>query len=293
MRVETTEATRRLELHVSRELGRIRLLDGRRSTAMEFFTTFPVLAWPGANEDLILGASQARRELLDRAVVSRRPALASDYRRYRSALEAKRSLLEQRSSEGLWTWNELLIRHGLAIQKAREECFAELLVELRAVANRLLPSRLPLSATLSSGMGEESHTPGTWEKRFVEVANEELAAQRCLLGPHRARFELALGGKPPRDVASGSERKLLGLALVLAAATVANQCRQQSILLVDDFDAELDRHAAMRVLDELSRFPSVLATSSQPPRESIASDLFEAVSVAGLEANRASFSSAS
>jgi recombinational DNA repair ATPase RecF len=147
--------------------------------------------------------------------------------------------------------------HGSRIHAARQTLFEGVFERFRTVAERLLCSGLKLAGRLTTGMGVESADPEVWEERFQIACEREIAARRPLFGPHLAELEILLEGKPAREVASGSERKLLGLALVLAAAVAEN-----ALLLLDDFDSELDAAAAERLLRELSRFPAVIVTSS-------------------------------
>lgn len=250
---------------------RLRRLDGAREDALAFLRAFPVFAWRSGAEDLILGGPRVRRQLLDRLVLERRPGLARDYLRYRSALESKRVFLGAGGPVDrgeLSAWNEMLVTHGLRIAEAREERLPELCESFAARAGRLLRDGPPVEVQWHPGLAAARLDASAWLAEFEAAAPREVQARRPLVGPHRADLEILLGGQRAREIVSGGERKLLGLSLLLAAAGLVAREDLYPLLLLDDLEAELDRIGLERLAGELEEFPSVLATSNRPSAES-------------------------
>ncbi len=71
---------------------------------------------------------------------------------------------------------------------------------------------------------------------------EERRQRRPLVGPHRDELEVRWRGRGLRRAASAGEKKLLGLALTAARGRVLVADGREPIHLLDDADADLDRH---------------------------------------------------
>ncbi len=112
------------------------------------------------------------------------------------------------------------------------------------------------------------------EEAFFEalgaLSRVELARRQAMAGPHRDDLEILWRNGPVGRMASAGERKLLGLALMLAHAELLEERETAPLVLVDDLDAELDRDRVEQVWRLLRDHPQLVAASS---RKSVVNDL--------------------
>ncbi|MFZ1325544.1 MAG: DNA replication and repair protein RecF, partial [Candidatus Contendobacter sp.] len=86
------------------------------------------------------------------------------------------------------------------------------------------------------------------------------------LGPHRADFIPRLAGRPPAEVLSRGQQKLLVIALVLAQAELYRRhAGDACILLIDDLSAELDPLNRTRVVQALAALDGQLFVTAIEP----------------------------
>ena len=86
------------------------------------------------------------------------------------------------------------------------------------------------------------------------------------MGPHRADVVIKLAGVSAQETASRGQGKTIGSAAALAqSALLAQHNKQPSLVLIDDFGAELDEAHRLRLLHTLLDIGcQVVATSTEP-----------------------------
>jgi DNA replication and repair protein RecF len=84
-----------------------------------------------------------------------------------------------------------------------------------------------------------------------------------LAGPHRDDLEILWRNGPVGRMASAGERKLLGLALMVAHAELLEERGQGPLALIDDLDAELDRRRVGQVWELLGGERQTIAATSR------------------------------
>ena len=127
-----------------------RAVNGKPSTLAEHLAALPVVAWTGADGDLLTGPPELRRRFLDRGVLGVRPVALAVLARYRQALRAKRQLLAHppAGGAGRWEaevapWNQLLAEAGAEVIRLRRAYARRLAGQLAAV---LAEAGLPFPA---------------------------------------------------------------------------------------------------------------------------------------------------
>ena len=103
-----------------------------------------------------------------------------------------------------------------------------------------------------------------WQTVLEELdrlAPREIAEGRVLAGPHRDALEITWDGIEISKIASAGEKKIFGLLLCAARGRLLAELGRQSIVLLDDIDAELD-HERLETAWGLFEFsPQVVASS--------------------------------
>lgn len=253
-----------------RRNGLERAVNGHGATLRAHLDVQAVLAWTAADGPLWAGPAEDRRRFLDRGMVAIRPADLELLSRYREALRQKRLWLLQaagpsvRQRQELASWNEVLASAGFRLASRRRALVAEL---QQTVAQLMAELALDLEVpelVLRSSPAEPLASAADLYAALEAAAAEEIRLQRARVGPHRDDLEVLWRARRARAQASAGERKAIGLLLVAAQARLCAAAGRPAILLLDDVDAELDRHRLQALWPVLAAGPQVLASSSRP-----------------------------
>jgi len=201
---------------------------------------------PGVHR-LIEGGPSERRRFLDWGVFHVEHDYLTAWKRYRRVLGQRNAALKAGADRAtLEPWDRALIEAGDAVSAARRAYVDGFAPVAEGVAERLLGRKL-----------EVRYRPG-WRAgiSFADALAESLERDRTLghttPGPHRGDLSLRLDGSDVADGASRGQQKLCAAALVVAQVREASaRGRRDSVLLVDDPAAELDRGSLTRLLTEL------------------------------------------
>lgn len=241
---------------------RRRAVNGKQGSLIDHLTVQPVVVWSAADAEALSGEPRLRRRLLDRGVVSLKPATLAALARYRHALAQKRSALLSQGAD-LAAWDQILAQAAAAVIALRQRYFERLAA---ASAEVLAASGLPLAAvelayrpSPAAGAQGEAAVFEALEKARPEERRRGLA----LVGPHRDDLEVRLGGHPVRRVASAGERRALGLLLAAAHGRVLEESGRPPVYLLDDADAELSRGTLRSVWGVFGAEHQTVVTSSR------------------------------
>lgn len=222
--------------------ARVVRIDGARPRSLaEYAARTPVVVFSPGEVELSMGGGQERRRLLDRVALYRSPASLGDVESYQRAVRERQRALEVRGegATDLESWEELIVRHGVAVMDARARAAEPLAVEAVRAFGRIAAPGLQLDVRYRASA-----------PRDPEAYGEELRRRRTSdrrrgsagLGPHRDDLELLLDGRPARAVASQGQHRAIVLALKSAELRVVGDDREaRPILLLDDVSSELDR----------------------------------------------------
>ncbi len=212
--------------------------------------------------ELAKGSPEHRRRFLDYTL----SLCSANYFRhlldYRRAIAQKNRLLKQRdgSLQGqLDAFDGELVRCGvpLLVERAR---FLETLEEhTREAYRELAPrgGRLELRITTTVERGEQEDEDATREafvRRLEEMRAQEITMKHALVGPHRDRLEVDLGGHSLRRYGSQGEKRTASIALKLAQGELLyERTNERPVVLLDDIFSELDRHRTEALQTRLHR----------------------------------------
>jgi DNA replication and repair protein RecF len=222
--------------------GRHVRIDGTSPPTLAAYAimTPAVVVHPGEAE-LSMGGGATRRKLLDRTSLYISPTAASEVERYTRALRERQKALDTRGphARDAPDWEELMVRHGLAVHLARAESARRLSEGARDAFARFGPQGVALDVRYSPGSPEE---PGEFRTSLEKSRVSDARRGAASVGPHRDDLTLTLNGHPVRGFASQGQHRTVVMALKSAELFVVARARDvRPILLLDDVASELDR----------------------------------------------------
>jgi DNA replication and repair protein RecF len=263
-RIEATSTgpagTRRLQLRLG-DAGRRLQVDGVVPPSLTpWFEAVRAVLFCPEHSSLVRGGPDERRDFLDRAVFTARPAYLEVARDYRRLVQQKAALLREgrASAAELAAWNQRLVDLGGRVAMARHQVLQELSGPVQAMHAAIAGPGADagqVELSIRSLGGEEQgvdEVRARLQAALDRFGGEERRRGRVLVGPHRDDLVLRLEGRLARDFASQGQARSLVLALKLAELAAARARGQAPLLLIDDLTSELDRGRMRRLVEVLA-----------------------------------------
>lgn len=211
--------------------------------------------------DLVGGGPEHRRRYLDWIAFHVEHDYLELWRRFRRVLKQRNAALKAgEDATGLSGWNAEFIELGVRVDEVRRRVLETATQSLEEEGRSLLGSTARFE-----------YVSGWDRERSLEAALEDNTARdrqqgSTQAGPHRADLRLIYDERQARRLVSRGQQKLLGCAMVLAAAETAQvELAQPLLLLLDDPAAELDGESLRRLMERVIRLGcQVIATSLEP-----------------------------
>ncbi len=241
-------------------------LDGKRPKTLAAYAvhTPTVVFHPGALA-LSAGAGAERRKLLDRVALYLSPASLADAESYARALRGRQRTLDARGevARDLDGWEELMVKHGTALSRARTEAAGVLAPAAERAFARVGSPSVVLRVSYARAAPS---SPEDFLAELVRNRKRDKARRSAAVGPHRDDLSLCLSERPVRTMASQGQQRAVVLALELAEIEVVAGARGvQPILLLDDVSSELDRARMAALMATLRDGEGqVLITTTRP-----------------------------
>jgi DNA replication and repair protein RecF len=258
-------------------------LDGKRPESLAAYAVMtPIVLFHPGSIALAAGPAGERRRLLDRAALYRMPASLGDLAAYALAMKRRQRVLEVRGEDApdLAQWEDLVVRHGLAVSDCREAAAAELAPRAEAAHARIGSEEVVLTARYVRSAPRDTET---YRALLAEPSRrrQDRARRSAGIGPHRDDLALELNGRPVRGVGSQGQQRAVVLALVMAEMGLIDRARGvRPVLLLDDVSSELDRSRTAALLAAVAAQPGqVVLTTTRPA-------LVETLGVFALEERR-------
>ena len=255
---------------------RIRIdgLNANRSSELARLLSVQVVL-PGA-ADLIFQAPGLRRSYLDFGLFHVEPNYLQTSRSYRQALQQRNAWLKAAEDSVVLEddpWLDQVTQHGIRLSEMRDGYVASLLPHLESAMSALAPE-IDLSINYQWGGLEDSEIAA---KKLSESFPRDVKFGVTHRGPHRADLELLSEGYVAAEVLSRGQAKAAAIALILAQASLQQALtKRESVILIDDFGAELDAAHWQRFVQGLQALNcQVIATSTDAPAPN--SDWFDAL----------------
>ncbi len=232
----------RLQSVALRKGVRVLRIDGvRPRTLAEYAARTPIVVFSPQDVGLAMGSGSERRRLLDRVALYRAAVSLADAEAYGRALRERQRALELRGDEAtdLGTWEELIVRYGLAVMAARREAAVPLAAASEEAFHRIGTPGLALGVRYATTAPDDA---GAYADELRRRRSQDRRRGSASIGPHRDDLEIRLGEHPARAVASQGQHRAIVLALKSAELRVVGSSRDaQPILLLDDVSSELDK----------------------------------------------------
>ena len=225
-----------------------------------------------APEDMLLvvGSPSLRRNLLDALVVQREPIAAAVMSTYARCLTQRNSLLRRIREDGasrdeLRYWDGVICENGGRLLDWRRETLDALATPLADAHREIAPDETPLALRYVSNTQREageSHEDALL-RRLRETAEKEIWNGATLVGPHRDDLQVRINGMDAGAYASRGQARTAVLTMRLSESRyLAEQRRQEPILLLDDVLSELDPDRRRQVLDNALGYQQCFVTTT-------------------------------
>ena len=220
------------------------LINDSRKSLPEFYGRMPVISFTPDDLELIKGSPETRRSLIDKLVVDLEPSKLSLFRKYAQAIKNKNALLKsgRANADTISPWNEVIMKLSPDIISERRGAIAALKLKAAEKISRISKQVEEVTLTLKSEyLDEGEFSPTKLRQALGAAMDRELAAKRCLVGPHLDDVIIKLNNQETRGFASQGQSRSLALAIKLAVLDlVADSRGLKPVLILDDFDAEFD-----------------------------------------------------
>lgn len=212
---------------------------------------FPVVFIAPDDIELITGASEERRKLIDTILCQMDADYLKTLIRYTKTLQERNRHLKQSSNGGqidqtlLDAFDDQLIQAGSFISEKR-------ILFLREY--------IKLVMSLYAFISEEKENPfiqfvpsaetETYKDKMQKARQKDIILQRTSIGIHKDELELSLNNSSFKQIASQGQKKSLLFALKLAEfMTLKTHFGFEPILLLDDIFEKLDQNRLNKLLE--------------------------------------------
>lgn len=235
----------------------------------------PVQVMLPSVSDLVFGGPAERRRWLDWGVFHVKPSYLFAWRRYTKVLKQRNALLKQPISAddaALASFTEQLVQAAVPLAEYRRSYTANWTPMFLQVLGALDPELADLGLSLCDfGSMDERQESGSLLERIRELVSEnrlrDVKSGVTHRGPHRMDLVLRVGDKRAGEVLSRGQGKSVALAMMVSQAQyLAATTGQNSLFLIDDAGAELDRSHNAAFFEALAATKAqILATSTEEP----------------------------
>jgi DNA replication and repair protein RecF len=230
------------------------------SRTVDYLGHLNALVFAADSVQVIKGAPDGRRRLVDRALVSLQPTYLSLLQNHHMVLKHRNRLLKSPKVDraNLEVWNSKFAQVGGALVQARA-CYLQRLNRHLTSLNALKlgsPTALQLGYQPALGpgngdkgaeaepqtLGDRASTVERLMEGMARLERDELRARVSLVGPQRDDIGFYLEGRDLRSYGSQGEQRLATLLVLIGMLEdLQTQLGTPPLVLLDDMVAELDR----------------------------------------------------
>ena len=260
--IEWLSSLERIELQLTTTASKLRY-QGQPIAFAEWRRRWPVLYIGGREWAPLSSRSLWRRKLLDESLLALFPEYQEWRRRYRQAwLQRTHALAAGWPEEARHPWDEAFVQAGVKIWEARGYLVRQVREAVRRRWRRLFPGET-LEIQLWSPWITAWDAPLTsvFQEALRRAEPEEKNTGRCQVGPHRDDLAIRTAAGSFWDTASAGQVRSFLIVWADAVAEMAEKLgKPPMLLLIDDFDAEIDLPRARLILTWLARRRAILTT---------------------------------
>jgi DNA replication and repair protein RecF len=204
---------------------------------------------------IITGASEERRKLMDSLLCQIHPNYLKFLIQYNKILLQRNSLLKLASETGnsdallLETLNEQLIENGHPIHEYRKQLMQEWLPEVLKLYQHLAGQADDISIKYQSALSDQD-----FKTLLAQSLAKDTLLHRTNVGIHKDDLVVTIQNQPFKQEASQGQRKSLLFAIRLAEWMTLKKYKGFSpILLMDDIFEKLDENRMVQLLAWVSK----------------------------------------
>lgn len=222
----------------------IQINGDRQATRAALAARLPFLLFDPTSLEMLSGASQPRRQLLDWALFHVEPDFHAQWQAAKRALLHRNSLLKNGkiSTVELDFWEAELARSAQRLDGHRQALMQSWLPGLQRHLNALLPT---VPVDVSFWCGWDTAIP--LQQQLSEQRDRDRERGFTQTGPHRADLRVRSGGVTAIERLSRGQQKLVVVSLLLSLTDLLCDRGNKPLLLLDDMASELDAAARQRV----------------------------------------------
>lgn len=230
----------------------IRLDGNSLATQSELARVLPLQLIDPESVSLLDTGSKPRRQLLDWLMFHVEPSFYPLWLKYQRALKQRNNLLRHSNihaagfEQNILSWENAIAQYGTAIHVLREQVIQQWIPVFKDYCTQLLPD-IEISMSYLAGFDVEAgllSSLGSHRLRDIEKGTTQH-------GPHRSDLRLKSSLGVVDEVLSRGQKKLLIVALKLSQIHMLHEKECETVVLLDDFTAELDAAAQRRLLATL------------------------------------------
>lgn len=224
-------------------------IDAKNSRSLaELAQLLPLnLIEPGIHQ-LVEGTPECRRKFLDWGVFHVEPNYHGIWNRYQQVLKQRNAALKAGwSNTAIAHWNAELAKTAVQITEFRERYIIRLQQEHHIISHYFL-GLSEINFDYQRGWNSDLD----FETAMNITQSEDRDRGVTQIGPHRADLKILVGQHPARDAISRGQQKILATSLILAQSRHVRGPHKNTVILVDDLPAELDRNHRHRLVKALA-----------------------------------------
>lgn len=262
VQIEWPSSLEKVELQLTASASKLRY-QGQPISFVEWRKRWPLLYIGGREWALLSSRSLWRRKLLDESLLALFPDYQEWRRRYRQAwIQRTHALMAGWSAEARRPWDEAFIQAGAKVWEARNYLIRQVREAVHSRWRRLFPQEsLEIQLWSPWVTTWDSQLPSVFQEALRRAESEEKNTGRCQVGPHRDDLAVRTASGSFWDMASAGQVRSFLIVWADAVAEMADKLgKAPMLLLIDDFDAEIDLPRARLVLPWLARHRAIITT---------------------------------
>ncbi len=212
--------------------------------------TLPLSILTPRSHEILERGSQYRRRYLDWGVFHVEHSYRDVSERYHRILQQRNAALRSPALDSS-VWDRELAEAGDQLNRIRTGYIHTLVSEIQQITSRVLKG-FEIGFEWRRGWKEGVDLLAA----LKETRAADITRGYTRTGPHRADLLVRMDGEPVEKIASRGQQKMLVAAMKIAQARLTmNTTGRDTLMLVDDLPAELDRENRERLLQELGYSP--------------------------------------
>ena len=261
--IYTQDMNKNIAVSWQRESGKKITINGleNQNTSTLFEISNVVIMTPSTPE-LVKGGPENRRKFIDRIHAKENPSYLSILHRYSLSYRSRNLLLKRKFSEPkdkqlFETLTHTLVNLSKIIQKERTKTIEQMQETFNSICTELNLKSLQCI--------QLQYSPVQLDFDYYSTTKQELARGVSLIGAHLDRIQIKRDKKSLRIYGSEGEQKITAFVLKLCEFHFLElQTKNIPVVLLDDFQSELDADNFQCMLSFLRPKAQILLTSLYP-----------------------------